>query len=297
MKNRIKALFFAFLLISFTSALAAEQVFFYHTDPAGTPLSMTDTSGNVVWRADYKPFGEENTVAESQENDKRFVGKEKDEETGHYYFGARYMDPKTGRFIAVDPVRAVDPGTSKTNEKLLLNPQSLNPYAYSLNNPYRYVDPDGRDVRLIARRLNTPLLGGVGVHTFIEIKPDNPKDFNGATRWVIGGYESDGKLVTQKNKDVDLNWDEGLKGNYLIPAPNGKSDTEFIQDVMKSFNKYKSGSRNWKGYPEISDKEGNCNTVSTGALVGAGVPVESIKKFNPSGLNPGIGNPLPEMLR
>jgi RHS repeat-associated protein len=125
---------------------SAEKVYFYHTDPAGTPLAMTDSIGSVVWRADYKPFGEENTVASNIDNNKEFVGKEKDDESGLYYFGARYMNPKTGRFTAVDPVRAVDPRTSKTNEKLLLNPQNLNPYAYSLNNPYRYVDPDGNTV-------------------------------------------------------------------------------------------------------------------------------------------------------
>lgn len=128
------------------SALGAEQVFFYHTDPAGTPLAMTDSTGKVVWKADYKPFGEEQSVTATTSNDKRFVGKEKDEETGLSYFGARYQDAKTGRFISPDPVRAVDPHTSRTNEKLLLNPQRLNTYAYALNNPYRYIDPDGRDV-------------------------------------------------------------------------------------------------------------------------------------------------------
>lgn len=131
------------------SVVAAEQVFFYHTDPAGTPLAMTDSTGKVVWKADYKPFGEEQSVTATTNNDRRFVGKEKDVETGLEYFGARYMDNKTGRFISPDPVRAVDPRASKTNEKLLLNPQRLNTYAYALNNPCRYVDPDGRDVALI----------------------------------------------------------------------------------------------------------------------------------------------------
>lgn len=126
-------------------ALATEQVFYYHTDPTGTPLSMTNSTGTVVWKADYKPFGEEYAITSSVVNDKRFVGKEKDEETGLSYFGARYEDAKTGRFTAVDPVRAVDPATSKTNEKLLLNPQRLSVYSYGLNNPYRYVDLDGRE--------------------------------------------------------------------------------------------------------------------------------------------------------
>lgn len=125
------------------AAFAGEKVYFYDTDPAGTPLVMTDSSGNVVWRADYKPFGEENSVTGTAANDLRFVGKVKDEETGLDYFGARYHDPRTGRFIAPDPVRAVDEKTSKTNEKMLLNPQLLNTYAYGINNPYSYVDPDG----------------------------------------------------------------------------------------------------------------------------------------------------------
>lgn len=130
------------LLIEVTSA--AEKVFFYYTDPAGTPLAMTDGSGAVVWRADYKPFGEEKSITGTIENNEKFVGKEKDKETGLYYFGARYMKAEIGRFTSPDPVGPVDAGTSKTNYSLLTNPQKLNRYAYSLNNPYRYVDPNGK---------------------------------------------------------------------------------------------------------------------------------------------------------
>jgi len=76
-------------------------------------------------------------------NNKQFARKEKDKETGLYYFGARYMNDKIGRFISVDPIGPVDEKTGKVNEKMLLNPQRLNRYAYGLNNPYRYVDRDG----------------------------------------------------------------------------------------------------------------------------------------------------------
>jgi RHS repeat-associated protein len=123
---------------------AAEKVFFYHTDPSGSPLAMTDQNGIVVWGADYKPFGEEQTITGTIENNEKFIGKEKDKETGLYYFGARYMDPKIGRFVSPDPVGTVDPWNSKTNHEMLVNPQKLNLYAYALNNPYRYIDPDGR---------------------------------------------------------------------------------------------------------------------------------------------------------
>jgi len=129
--------------------LAADQVLFYHTDPVGTPLAMTDGSGNVVWQADYKPFGEENSITGGVTNNKRFVGKEKDSETGLDYFGARYMNDKIGRFISIDPVKAVDEKTSKTNEKLLLEPQHINTYAYAHNNPMKWIDPDGRKIFLV----------------------------------------------------------------------------------------------------------------------------------------------------
>ncbi len=73
-----------------------------------------------------------------------FVGKETDRESGLYYFGARYMRPEIGRFITVDPVGPVDPRTNKTNSSMLTNPQRLNRYTYGLNNPYRYLDPNGK---------------------------------------------------------------------------------------------------------------------------------------------------------
>jgi len=132
-----------FLHVSF--ALAADQVSFYTTDPAGTPLVMTEVTGSVVWRADYLPFGEENIGQSTVQNNKMFVGKEKDSESGLYYFGARYMDAGAGRFSSSDPVGAVDPETGRINEKRLHEPQRLNLYAYGLNNPYRFVDPDGAD--------------------------------------------------------------------------------------------------------------------------------------------------------
>lgn len=125
---------------------AAEVVTFYHTDPVGTPLAMTDANGQKVWEADYNPFGEEYTIDAIQENNRRFVGKEKDAETGLDYFGACYMAVEAGRFLAPDPVRAVDGFTGQINASLLNNPQRLNIYAYSLNNPYKYVDSDGRAV-------------------------------------------------------------------------------------------------------------------------------------------------------
>jgi RHS repeat-associated protein len=143
MKKRMLSLFCGIMLLLTGVAIGGERVYYYHNDPAGTPLAMTDASGTVVWRGDYKPFGEEYQITGFPENDKKFVGKEKDEETGLYYFGARYMESKIGRFIAPDPVGAVDPSNGKVSKKVISNPQGQNNYSYALNNPYRYVDPNG----------------------------------------------------------------------------------------------------------------------------------------------------------
>jgi hypothetical protein len=53
------------------------------------------------------------------------------------------MEVGVGRFLAPDPVRIVDVANGEVNPAILSDPQRLNVYGYGLNNPYRYVDPDG----------------------------------------------------------------------------------------------------------------------------------------------------------
>jgi RHS repeat-associated protein len=74
----------------------------------------------------------------------RCTGKERDAETGLDYFGARYFSSPQGRFTSVDPKL-----TGVPFPKHLIQPQSLNMYAYALNNPLKYVDPNGEDIELL----------------------------------------------------------------------------------------------------------------------------------------------------
>jgi RHS repeat-associated protein len=68
--------------------------------------------------------------------DKLFTGQRLDD-TGLYYYGARYYDPAIGRFISSDTI-VQNPA----------NPQTLNRYSYCLNNPLKYIDPSGHDVHI-----------------------------------------------------------------------------------------------------------------------------------------------------
>ena len=98
----------------------------------------------------------------------KFTGKERDAETGLYYYGARYLDPKTGRWLSGDPALGeylpsapVNDDAKKRNEKLpnggVYNYISLHSYNYSNNNPVKYSDPDGK----IPFMLVTGIIGGV----------------------------------------------------------------------------------------------------------------------------------------
>jgi len=108
---------------------------YYHLDAAGSVRVITKDSGEVLTRYDYLPFGED-FPAPSVVDVRRFASKERDEETSFDYFGARYYTSGTGRFTTVDPVFA--------QAAAVANPQLWNRYAYDLNNPLRFVDPDGR---------------------------------------------------------------------------------------------------------------------------------------------------------
>jgi RHS repeat-associated protein len=154
--KRFLALFLSCLLLVNTTVAGIVfaqdlKVEYYHTDNFGTPVAMTDTGGKVIWRADELPFGKEYKKQEiATKNDHRYLGKELDRETGLICMGARYLDPATGRFNRPDPVQLIDPFTGKINQQMLLNPQRQNRYIYGLNNPYRFVDPDGNcAVRLL----------------------------------------------------------------------------------------------------------------------------------------------------
>jgi RHS repeat-associated protein len=132
-----------FLLAALASpGLGAERIRYVHTDALGSIRALTDEAGNVVERHDYLPFGEEwcgtaacGSTAPGQP--RRFTGKERDVETGLDYFGARYLQPGMGRFTATDSRMSMGEAT--------LNPQKWNRYTYALSNPFRYVDPDGRE--------------------------------------------------------------------------------------------------------------------------------------------------------
>jgi RHS repeat-associated protein len=114
----------------------AELLRYQHHDHLGSSVLELDEQARVVSRASYHPYGttahcSARSVLEAP-NRYRYTGRERDEETGFGYHGARYYAPWLGRWTSPDPAGLVD---------------GPNRYAYVRGNPLRGVDPSGRQTK------------------------------------------------------------------------------------------------------------------------------------------------------
>ncbi len=105
------------------------KIYYYHADGLGSIIALTDSRQKVVESFDYDSFGNMKRNGEHIDQPFTFTGREKDEETGLYYYRARYYDPQVGRFISKDPI-----GFASGNSVL---------YGFVGNNPVNFVDPTG----------------------------------------------------------------------------------------------------------------------------------------------------------
>ena len=106
--------------------------FYYHPDHLGSSSYITNLDGEVSQHIEYVPFGE--VFIEERNNTWNtpylFNAKEFDEETGMYYYGARYYEPRLSLWMTVDPMEENLPSSST--------------YSYAANNPIRFIDMEGK---------------------------------------------------------------------------------------------------------------------------------------------------------
>jgi len=113
----------------------SDELRFYLKDHLGSVRVVTDNQSAVINCQDYDQWGYvlENRIYQSDESVYKFTSKERDEESQYDYFGARYYDARIGRWGQVEPMLNKYP--------------SLTPYNYSVDNPLRVTDPNGKDPR------------------------------------------------------------------------------------------------------------------------------------------------------
>jgi RHS repeat-associated protein len=164
----------------FVYSVSGQLIAEYHSDPVPPPAGgggtsyltsdhlgstrvVTKSDGTVKARYDYLPFGEELGAGVGQRTTgmgysaadstkQKFTQKERDNESGLDYFGARYYSSVQGRFTSPDPYMIIFEKNKGRNQSeretrvrtYISQPQIWNKYAYTLNSPVRNVDPDGR---------------------------------------------------------------------------------------------------------------------------------------------------------
>jgi RHS repeat-associated protein len=115
-----------------------DGLYFYHGNHLSSTQVITNLFGNITQQVLYAPFGEVITEHNAYWHnglvpDYLFNAKELDEESGMYYYEARYYAPPT--FISRDPLFEMYP--------------TISPYAYCNNNPVKYIDPDGKEIVIV----------------------------------------------------------------------------------------------------------------------------------------------------
>ena len=217
--------------------------FFYHPDHLGSSSFITNLDGEVVQHIEYVPFGEvfieeRNSVWNTPY---LFNAKEFDEETGLYYYGARYYEPRLSLWLSTDPAQ----------EKTL----HLTTYNFSQNNPINYIDADGLwslkikfGFSLDTGFLGLKLMGIVGsiapfggakqeLSIYFTIDTDNHDYGFGVSHTTTNyeySYDLNGGFVgvsSSREKKTILDWNtydgESFVNDYMFSSPEEQGYLNF----------------------------------------------------------------------
>ena len=182
--------------------------FYYHPDHLGSSSYITNLDGEVVQHIEYVPFGEvfieeRNSIWNTPY---LFNAKEFDEETGLYYYGARYYDSRLSLWISTDPLQ----------EKYV----NITSYCYTYNNPVIFIDPDGRHVEVTKSKDGSYVVSGGKAN----------KDQNIYENYGLKNQRVIGKMLTQYSFMNDDG--NAIKGSIIDLSD--KSGEEFLSDFMNN---------------------------------------------------------------
>ena len=229
-----------------------EETFFYHSDHLGSTSYITDDKGNITQYDAYLPYGEllVDEHSSSEELPYKFNGKQFDEETGLYYYGARYMNPVTSLWYGVDPLA----------EKY----KSIGAYVYCSANPIRLIDSDGKKILFVNGYWNGFIGGLIGSSSA------------GANYW------GDGFTVAAKSffKDYSpINSTNFIDGSSLWGGDMSGSDRyaagyKFAKDNL---NRLTSGMKKGESFKMVTHSEGSAYGAGVAQyLLDAGYKVTTI---------------------
>ena len=246
--------------------------YYYHSDHLGSSTLITNGDGFITQQIDYLPYGE--VFLEKQRNANgylspyRFNGKELDEETGLYYYGARYYNPRLSLWLSVD---------LKQEENI-----NISTYCYVVSNPTVFVDIDGYKPRIYYE------IKGTG-HTFVTTGSGNSTTVYTYGRYAELGKDKssarsttptgEGVLVILKGKDAKKFIEDQIINNNagvfeFVTGSDDKVD-KFFQDKFNKSDKIPTkgkyqGNKNARVIDEYNVLTNNCTTLSIEAIEAGG---------------------------
>ena len=262
---------FSYLLNSQSNWSAYHTTYWQHADHLGSASWITDTNGVGYQQLMYMPWGEplldrhrSNTSYDARYT---FSGKERDEETGYSYFGARYYHPTLSIWLSVDPMADKYP--------------CLSPYVYCANNPVKLVDQDGEDFGI------PPFCQAAAkkvVATIRDYAIINNNKYNSNSGWVIHGQyrtTNEGKKTDTKSSSADkynmyVNYDKVFYVDESDANSYVNYEAYMVAYMMASF-VAGTGPENYD-FPE--------NGVISSAMLGSSVVRQAVERFNAGNLQP-----------
>ena len=231
--------------------------FYYHPDHLGSSSYITNLDGEVVQHIEYVPFGE--VFIEERNNTWNtpylFNAKEYDEETGMYYYGARYYEPRISLWMSTDPLHENYPNISS--------------YVYCINNPIKLVDPNGAETHVAQNEDGTyRVIGGVlnkdrNIYVYSKDKNGNytiREKSIGISSSTTSFYNSDkqkwaiGSIIDARDKSGD---------NFLY---------NLISQKPSLFNDYMNNARTGRLY-DFKYSNGTADISDDGQDIYRGMPI------------------------
>ncbi|UFH60178.1 RHS repeat-associated core domain-containing protein [Sulfurovum mangrovi] len=276
-----------------------KEQYFYHPDHLGSSSFVTDERGKVYEHLEYFPYGE--TFAHEHSNTQvtpyRFTGKELDEVTGLYYYGARYYDPRTSVWQSPDPI--LGEYMSGQGNAGVFNPKNLSLFTYTYNNPVNLVDPDGMLTKEEGAAISDHVYGEMGSKLPGHIQQvTNEKELN-----RYGVSQTD--LVNESTgfaSGIYKNTNTGEVTMAFRGTNDGKDmKANLVEGITASSSQYAQAKRNASKFAKATK---GMDTAFTGHSLGGGLAAAAseatgieAKTYNAAGVHPmtvifghGIGN-------
>ena len=238
--------------------------FYYHPDHLGSSSYITNLEGEVVQHIEYVPFGE--VFIEERNNiwntPYLFNAKEFDEETGLYYYGARYYEPRLSLWMSTDPREEDD--------------VNISTYAYCGDNPIRFKDPDGK-IFGVDNVIGAIVSGGVEIGTQMISNAIQGERITNISWKKVGIAAGEGFITSGASTGVRIAVKIGAAVAQSTVDNHDKGTAEIVKGTVVNL----AAGSIAKGGAKFTNKIGNktLNRVSNKMVQSKNAITKSVKKL------------------